>query len=294
MLEDMAAVGDESIVSWQPHGKAFRVHQPKVFARTLMPRYFKQTKYKSFQRQLHVYNFHRISQGVDTGAYFHSMFVRNKKSMSLLMSCRKIKGKKSSKKNAVNHDHAAGDPDFYSSETNVDNNLTNALKSDPIHVHAACTTAASTKEKKMGRNSKRGPATAFSAGSTSDHRHPDEEKPLLNSALLFNQDVTGVDPSPSHQLSIADWMDQAQTFFSRDKEGQQACSASEKAHDVSALLREVNHDHHQKHGDEGFFAGKRFFDVETKNNMPLIEVFSAVASNRGGTMLPMCYMPRTA
>jgi hypothetical protein len=43
MLEKMAKVGDESIVSWwQPLGKAFRVHQPDVFARTVMPRYFKQ------------------------------------------------------------------------------------------------------------------------------------------------------------------------------------------------------------------------------------------------------------
>jgi hypothetical protein len=32
MLEDMAGGGSKNIVSWQPHGKAFRVHQPEVFA----------------------------------------------------------------------------------------------------------------------------------------------------------------------------------------------------------------------------------------------------------------------
>jgi hypothetical protein len=120
----------------RPHGKACRVHLPDVFARAVMPRYFKQTKYKSFLRQLQLYGFHRIREGKDAGAYFHSMFIRNKKSMSLQMSRKRIKGKKSSK--AVVHQHAAGDPKFYSLWTDVDNNqyhdghnLMTALHSDP-------------------------------------------------------------------------------------------------------------------------------------------------------------------
>jgi hypothetical protein len=110
----------KSIISWQPHGKAFRVHLPEVFARTVMARYFKHTKYKSFQRQLHLYDFHRIREGMDTGAYFHSMFIRNKESMSLQMTSQRIKGKKFSK--AVVHQYAAGDPDFYFMARNADNN----------------------------------------------------------------------------------------------------------------------------------------------------------------------------
>jgi hypothetical protein len=281
MLEEMASVGDERIVSWQPHGKAFRVHQPEVFARTVMPRYFnKQTKYKSFQRQLHVYNFRRISKGMDTGAYFHTMFIRNKKAMSLRMSCKKIKGKKRSNDDAaVDHDHAASDPDFYSSGNNVNNNLTNVLQSDSIL--QACTTT--TNEKKRGCSKRGGPATVFTAGSSDDH--PDEEKQLLNCALQFNQEVPGC-PSPPHQ-SI-DWMYQTQTILSRDEQ-EQACSASEKGHDVSALLGGLNHQ--EKDGDEGFFAGKRFFCVERKT--PLIEVFSPVAKG-GGPTLGIFYMPRSA
>jgi hypothetical protein len=149
MLEEMAQkIGDESIVSWQPHGMAFRVHLPEVFARTVMSRYFKQTKYKSFQRQLHLYGFRRILGGMDKDAYFHSMFIRNKKSMSLRMTRQKIKGKKPS--NAVHH-YAAGNPDFYSSATNVDNNqcqdgrsLTNTPHSDPIILQTYTTAGAST------------------------------------------------------------------------------------------------------------------------------------------------------
>ena len=42
----------DDIVSWMPDGKAFRVHQPDVFAETIMRRYFKMSKYTSFTRQV--------------------------------------------------------------------------------------------------------------------------------------------------------------------------------------------------------------------------------------------------
>jgi hypothetical protein len=306
MLEHMATVGEESIVSWQPHGKAFRVHRPDLFAQTVMPRYFKQTKYKSFQRQLHIYGFHRIGKGMDRGAYCHSMFMRNKKSMSLRMSCQKVKGGKSSTSNA------AVDPDFYSSEANVldneqqqyqdrRNRSTNVLQSDPILLHLqACTTTTTTKEKKRRGctgSTKRGQATVFTAGSRD--RQPDEEKPLLNSsALLFNQEVAGAAvPSPSsssRQQSSIDWMlhvEQAQTTLSPDEEqaspyhGYES-SSSEKGHEVSALLRGVNH---QKHDNEGFFAGRKFYYV-VETRTPMVEDFSAVVE-RGR---PMFFMPRSA
>ena len=92
MLADAEMSDFQHIVSWMPHGKAFRVHKTHEFARTIMPRYFKQTQYKSFQRQLHIYGFHRITQGVDKGAYYHDMFIKGKKAASLRMTRRKIKG----------------------------------------------------------------------------------------------------------------------------------------------------------------------------------------------------------
>ena len=92
MLVDAEMSDFHHIVSWMPHGKAFRVHKTHEFAKTIMPRYFKQTQYKSFQRQLHIYGFHRITQGVDKGAYYHDMFIRGNKNISLRMIRRKIKG----------------------------------------------------------------------------------------------------------------------------------------------------------------------------------------------------------
>ena len=47
---------DESIVSWLPDGLSFKVHKPETFVKYVMSRYFKQTKYKSFQRQVSASN----------------------------------------------------------------------------------------------------------------------------------------------------------------------------------------------------------------------------------------------
>jgi hypothetical protein len=104
----MANDDTQNVVSWQPHGKAFRVHQPDVFARTIMQRYFNQTKYKSFLRQLHLYGFCRIKKGKDMGGYYHRFFIQNEKSMILRMTREKIKGA-----SVKNHGHEINDPDFY-------------------------------------------------------------------------------------------------------------------------------------------------------------------------------------
>lgn len=44
MLDDMADKGEHSVVTWQPHGRAFMVHKPKVFVEDIMHHYFNQTK----------------------------------------------------------------------------------------------------------------------------------------------------------------------------------------------------------------------------------------------------------
>merc|ERR1712232_475425 len=48
------------------------------FAEIIMPQYFNQTKYRSFQRQLYIYGFDRIKDksSEDFGAYFHELFIR--------------------------------------------------------------------------------------------------------------------------------------------------------------------------------------------------------------------------
>lgn len=77
MLEDAGEQNMEGIVSWQPSGKSFKVLQPKRFADEIMQKYFNQSKYKSFQRQLNIYGFRRIHHGPNMGGYQHKHFVRH-------------------------------------------------------------------------------------------------------------------------------------------------------------------------------------------------------------------------
>lgn len=78
-----------------------------------MPRYFKQSKYKSFQRQLHIYGFRRINsrEMADYGAYYHSMFVRGERDSSLMMQRQQSHSTSKSSKDKA---HPVSDPDFYS------------------------------------------------------------------------------------------------------------------------------------------------------------------------------------
>jgi hypothetical protein len=92
MLTSVRSEGKESIVSWQPHGRAFRAHNRELFAATIMPIFFKQTKYKSFQRQLNLWGFTRIVHGEDRGAYYHEHFLRDQPDICRNMYRQKIKG----------------------------------------------------------------------------------------------------------------------------------------------------------------------------------------------------------
>lgn len=93
-----AAKGDlmgKSIVGWQPHGRAFKVHNIDAFVKTIMPHFFKHTKYASFQRQLNLYGFIRITTvGPDKGAVYHPCFVRNQMDLVSGMVRRRVKGTK--------------------------------------------------------------------------------------------------------------------------------------------------------------------------------------------------------
>jgi hypothetical protein len=81
-----------SVVSWLPDGNSFKVHSPEVFVDQVMARYFKQTKYKSFQRQLNMWGFERLLVGPEKGGYSHAHFVRGKPALCRHMKRLKIKG----------------------------------------------------------------------------------------------------------------------------------------------------------------------------------------------------------
>lgn len=109
LLERVEADGYSHIISWQPHGRCFIVHNPKEFADAILPSYLRQAKLTSFQRQLNLYGFARLTRGKDAGAYYHELFLRGKSSLVKRMRRTKIKGTKF--KAASSPDQ---EPDFYS------------------------------------------------------------------------------------------------------------------------------------------------------------------------------------
>ncbi|CAB9528422.1 shock factor protein HSF8 [Seminavis robusta] len=92
MLEDLEKNGESHIASFLPHGKAFAIHRNKDFVKFVMPKYFNMGSFASFQRQLNLYNFKRINEGPDRGAYRHRDFIRGQPLRSTNMRRTKIKG----------------------------------------------------------------------------------------------------------------------------------------------------------------------------------------------------------
>jgi hypothetical protein len=89
MLE---TVDRDDVVSWQPHGRCFIVHKPKEFVSEIMPIYFRQSKLTSFQRQLNLYGFCRLTSGKDRGGYYHELFLRYRPFLCKRMMRTRIKG----------------------------------------------------------------------------------------------------------------------------------------------------------------------------------------------------------
>lgn len=92
MLDMIEADGLAHVVSWQPHGRCFVVHKTKEFVNHVMPKYFKQSKMASFQRQLNLYGFNRLTGGIDKGGYYHELFLRGKVSLAYDIHRMRVKG----------------------------------------------------------------------------------------------------------------------------------------------------------------------------------------------------------
>ena len=69
-----------------PHGRAWKIHDKDLLIDEVAPRYFVQTKYQSFTRQLNGWGFKRLHQsGNDFNAFYHECFLRGMPKLVALM-----------------------------------------------------------------------------------------------------------------------------------------------------------------------------------------------------------------
>lgn len=118
MLLEIEKDGNAHIISFFPHGRAFGIHDTEQFEEKIMPKYYKQSRLSSFQRQLNLYGFTRIVSGPDSGGYYHELFLRGRPALCTHMrrvgipkgvDRRKIKSATLNKK----------EPDFYSMRPSI-------------------------------------------------------------------------------------------------------------------------------------------------------------------------------
>jgi hypothetical protein len=103
ILEDAASM-DENIISWSPTGHGFKVQSRTAFEAVIMPRYFSSSasgaKFRSFQRQLHIYGFRVVNDvsSLDFGHYHHPLLQKGKPGLCAHMQREKIKAERRNSK----------------------------------------------------------------------------------------------------------------------------------------------------------------------------------------------------
>jgi len=76
MLDHAEAHGPQGIIAWRPGGRAFSVQNKDRLVDELLPLYFRQKRFTSFQRQLEIYGFRRLTTGPDKGLFLGYTFLR--------------------------------------------------------------------------------------------------------------------------------------------------------------------------------------------------------------------------
>lgn len=62
-----------NIISWLPHGRAWKILDQKVFQEQVLPLFFKTGCYPTFCRQVNGWGFRRISDGRGAKSYYHEV-----------------------------------------------------------------------------------------------------------------------------------------------------------------------------------------------------------------------------
>lgn len=77
-LYEILSTESTSVISWNSAGTAFHVRDVYRFSEETLTKYYRHSKFSSFQRQLNLYSFRKIVKGPDAGGYAHPMFHRDR------------------------------------------------------------------------------------------------------------------------------------------------------------------------------------------------------------------------
>jgi len=88
LMEILNEPSNHDTVIWLPHGKAFLIIDRQKFSTEVLPKYFRKTKYVSFARKLNRWNFSRVTQGSEFGAYYHEFFQKGNEALCIQMYCK--------------------------------------------------------------------------------------------------------------------------------------------------------------------------------------------------------------
>lgn len=117
LLLEIEKDGNAHVVSFFPHGRAFGIHDTEVFEEKIMPKYFKQSRLSSFQRQLNLYGFTRIVSGPDSGGYYHELFLKGRPALCTHM--RRVGIPKGVDRRKMKSTLNKKEPDFYSMRPSI-------------------------------------------------------------------------------------------------------------------------------------------------------------------------------
>jgi hypothetical protein len=82
MLDNAEDYGYDHIISWMPDGKSFKIHDDTDDKLgSILSRYYKATKARSFARQLQIYGFDRVCRGPQKGLCKHILFQKGKRNL---------------------------------------------------------------------------------------------------------------------------------------------------------------------------------------------------------------------
>jgi len=86
MMSYIEQWGLDNIVSWVNNGRAVYVRDSEQLVEKILPLFFGQSKFRSFTRQMNMWNFSRIVDGPYRGAFVHPYFVQGQKLLCERMS----------------------------------------------------------------------------------------------------------------------------------------------------------------------------------------------------------------